>query len=280
VAHGRQQSDSMTTVSAIIPTFNGEAFIARAIESALTQTTPPNEIVVIDDASTDRTADLVAARFPRLRLLRLECNVGSGAARNAGIAASTGEIVAFLDHDDAWQAGYVAAQIKAMGTDREIVLSRTALTAVDSATGERMHVGVAALKSRESAIEQLLIGRNPFVTLSIIAVRRAALDRVGWFDPSLRLLNDRDLYLKLIDAGRFAGVATALCTKYQHDANQLYEKGGKTWLTEQLVIIDRFFADPANAGFRPLEATARRQARERVASAMAGRRTAVQQNRK
>jgi len=264
----------MTTVSAIIPTYNGETFIARAIASALAQTVPPDEIVVIDDCSTDGTANLVAQRFPHVRLVRLVSNVGSGAARNVGIAASTGEVLAFLDHDDAWQPGYVAAQAKAMASDPGIVLSRTALITVDSRTGESVRFGVAALKSRDDAIEQLLVGRNPFVTLSIVAVRRSAMDRVGWFDASLRLLNDRDLYLKLIDAGRFAGVGAALCTKYQHAGNQLYEKGGATWLAEQLTIINRFVANPANAAFRRLEPKARRRARERVAQAMAARRQA------
>ena len=100
----------MTTIAAIVPTHNGRAFIARALDSALAQSAPADEVVVVDDASTDGTADLVAERYPGIRLVRLPGNVGSGAARNAGVAASTGDLIAFLDHDDAWQPGYLAVQ--------------------------------------------------------------------------------------------------------------------------------------------------------------------------
>jgi glycosyltransferase involved in cell wall biosynthesis len=261
----------MTSVSAIIPTYNGASFIARAIGSALAQTKRSDDIVVVDDASTDGTADLVAARFPQVRLLRLERNVGSGAARNLGIAASIGEVIAFLDHDDAWHPGYVDAQAKVMDFDPRIVLSRTAVLAVDTKTGETTRFGVAAMPPRHEAIEQFLFGPSPFVTLSAIAVRRSAMDRVGWFDPSLRLLNDRDLYLRLFDAGRFAGVATTLCTKYQHEGNYLYDNQGATWLTESLRIIERYLEQPGYSEFRALKDSAVNQIRARVARAVARR---------
>ncbi|MSP89901.1 MAG: glycosyltransferase family 2 protein [Alphaproteobacteria bacterium] len=262
----------MTTLAAIIPTHNGRAFIARALDSALAQDAPADEIVVVDDASTDGTADLVAERYPTVRLVRLPRNVGSGAARNAGVAASTGELIAFLDHDDAWHPGYLAAQRALFAGAPKAILGRTGLTVIDDRRGIQSTIGVTPVADRDETIRKLLCGQNPIVTLSVVAVRRPAFEQVGGFDPNLRVLNDRDLYLKLIRSGGFTGTAQALVTKYMHGDNLLFEKGGATWLAEHLAILDHFFADPAHDRFRPLEAEARRQAQARVEQALKSQR--------
>jgi succinoglycan biosynthesis protein ExoO len=92
-------------VSVIIPAFNAETFIARAVRSALNQTEPPLEVIVADDASTDRTREVVGnliATDGRVRLIKLSTNSGPGAARNAAIQAAKGTWVALLDADDAY----------------------------------------------------------------------------------------------------------------------------------------------------------------------------------
>lgn len=86
-------------VSVIIPAYDEEAFVAEAIESCLAQTYPRVETIVVDDGSTDRTAE-IAAGYDEVELIRLRPNRGLPAARNAGVAASNGEILAFLDADD------------------------------------------------------------------------------------------------------------------------------------------------------------------------------------
>jgi succinoglycan biosynthesis protein ExoO len=100
------QSGDIMSVSVIVPAYNASGFISRAIESVLAQTRAATEIIIIDDASTDGTRDLVAslARIhPQIRLIALGVNGGPSAARNAGIAAATGDWVAILDADDAWK---------------------------------------------------------------------------------------------------------------------------------------------------------------------------------
>src|SRR5689334_21473917 len=88
-------------VSVVIPTYNRAAFLPAAIDSALSQSYPPCEILVVDDGSTDHTADVVAAYRARVRLIA-QSNQGTAAGRNAGVAASSGAYVAFLDSDDLW----------------------------------------------------------------------------------------------------------------------------------------------------------------------------------
>jgi glycosyltransferase involved in cell wall biosynthesis len=91
----------MEFISAIIPAYNRAAYIAEAIESALGQTRLPDEIVVIDDGSTDRTAEIARAFGEKVRCISQQ-NQGIGGARNAGLSAACGDWIAFLDSDDLW----------------------------------------------------------------------------------------------------------------------------------------------------------------------------------
>ncbi len=92
----------MSSISVIIPAYNAEKFIGEAIESALNQTRPAKEIVVVDDASTDRTVEIARSFGDRVTVLVNAVNSGPGHSRNAGVAASTGDYLAFLDADDKW----------------------------------------------------------------------------------------------------------------------------------------------------------------------------------
>jgi glycosyltransferase involved in cell wall biosynthesis len=107
----------MDQVSVIIPAYNRELYIGEAIESALRQTRPPDEIIVIDDGSSDRTAETARSFGSPVRCLS-QSNQGIGAARNAGLDAARGNLIAFLDSDDLWlerkleiQAAFLRAHI-------------------------------------------------------------------------------------------------------------------------------------------------------------------------
>jgi len=91
----------MTGISVIIPAYNREAYLAEAIESALGQTCPPEEIIVVDDGSTDHTAEIARSYGGIVRCTSQE-NQGAGAARNTGLKAAQGSLIAFLDSDDVW----------------------------------------------------------------------------------------------------------------------------------------------------------------------------------
>ena len=97
--------NSSTLVSIIVPAYNAEKYIADAIESVLRQTYPYFELIIVDDASTDRTAEVVQSfSDQRIKLIRHTSNKGPGAARNTAIEAARGKWIAFLDADDQWKA--------------------------------------------------------------------------------------------------------------------------------------------------------------------------------
>src|SRR5688572_29700745 len=106
-------------VSVIIPTFNRASCVGAAIASVLAQTYTPLELIVVDDGSSDHTSTVVSAFAPRLVYMQ-QTHGGVSAARNRGVAASHGELVAFLDSDDLWLPGKVAAQVALLQAHSEI----------------------------------------------------------------------------------------------------------------------------------------------------------------
>lgn len=98
----------MSSISVIIPAYNAEKYIGEAIESALAQTRAAQEVIVVDDASTDRTVEIARSFGARLQVLVYEVNTGPGHSRNIGVAHSTGEYLSFLDADDRWRPDHLA----------------------------------------------------------------------------------------------------------------------------------------------------------------------------
>src|SRR5687768_15225139 len=100
------------TVAVVIPTRNRREMVAGAVESVLAQDPPAAEVIVVDDASTDGTAEALRERFgERIDVIRSETNIERGAARNLGARSSSAELIAFLDSDDEWAPGKLVAQI-------------------------------------------------------------------------------------------------------------------------------------------------------------------------
>jgi glycosyltransferase involved in cell wall biosynthesis len=108
-------------VSVIVPTYNGSKHIRETLASVFAQSYRPLEVIVVDDGSTDSTAELVAACAPQARLIRQEQS-GHPAARNRGISASTGEFLSFLDHDDLWDPAKIQGQIECFRADPQLDL--------------------------------------------------------------------------------------------------------------------------------------------------------------
>jgi glycosyltransferase involved in cell wall biosynthesis len=193
-------------VSVVVPCFNHGRFLAEALESLLAQTYEHIEIVVVDDGSTDDTP-AVAARFAlRVRYVRQE-NRGLAAARNAGLAASGGELLNFLDADDYHEPDAIERMVAAATADPGADVFHGRHRCVDRDRNPLTSYPVAEL-SRD-AFHQLLV-KNRMICHSVL-VRRRALVGAGGFDEQLRALEDWDCWLRLAAGGcRFVAVAAAV----------------------------------------------------------------------
>ncbi|MCD6393437.1 MAG: glycosyltransferase family 2 protein, partial [Planctomycetes bacterium] len=108
------------TISVVIPAFNAEEYIGRAIDSVLAQTRQPDEIIVVDDGSTDNTAEVIKPYSPKVHYIHQE-NGGASVARNTGIEAATGQWLAFLDADDEWLPEKLSMQIEHLRCNSDLV---------------------------------------------------------------------------------------------------------------------------------------------------------------
>jgi glycosyltransferase involved in cell wall biosynthesis len=187
-------------VSVVIPAYNRAELVADAIESALAQTAPDLEVIVVDDGSTDATRDVVrayVARAPgRVRYL-WQPNQGVAAARNAGAAAARGRHVAFLDSDDLWNPEKLARQLPVLEADPALGWVSAYADVVDA--GGRRLLGRKPAQPPGSTLEELVVrGTAP---PSTFLVRREALAQVGGFDPRAAGMDELDLCLRMAQRG-------------------------------------------------------------------------------
>jgi glycosyltransferase involved in cell wall biosynthesis len=183
-------------VSVVLPVFNGELSIGRAVQSVLRQTMSDLELVVIDDGSADRTSRVVSRYSERrLKLVKLANNSGTSAARNAGISLARGEYIAFLDSDDEWLPGKLEQQI-------ETIRASSATTGI-SATGFRIHRVVSGCYEdiipdphadwQRQQLTMCALGPG-----STLMVKRDVFPQVGMFDVALRRFEDWDWMIRCL----------------------------------------------------------------------------------
>ena len=184
-----------------MPAYNAEPYLARAIESCLRQTEPPEEIIVVDDGSRDRTAE-VAESFPApVRVIRMGANQGVSAARNRGVRESTGDWLAFLDADDWFLPQKLEWQRKCIRENPNAVLVYTGFHIInlDGEQQEGYFFSQTELAWR--------VRYHCPILLSTSVLRREAFDAVEGFDPAYPAAQDWDLWLRL--AARYSVQAFA-----------------------------------------------------------------------
>jgi glycosyltransferase involved in cell wall biosynthesis len=178
-------------ISVIIPAYNAEPYIRTAIESCLSQTYPPHEIVVVDDGSTDATAAVAESFPPPVRVIRLAENMGLPTARNRGVQASTGDWLAFLDADDWFLPQKLELQRRCALENEKIVLIYNAFRIVTLDGSE-----TAGRFFSPKELLPMLRYRNR-LNASSVMLRRDAFESVGGFDPGLRAAEDWDMWLRI-----------------------------------------------------------------------------------
>jgi glycosyltransferase involved in cell wall biosynthesis len=173
---------SKPLVSVIVPVYNGENFLVDALASIRRQDYCPLEIVIIDDGSTDGTAELAATLGRDINWIRQQ-NRGPSAARNAGLALAQGEFIAFLDADDLWPHGTLQAQV-------ELLLANPAAVIV---LGRIQCIGYSGTpSSRATDSKGSLFG----VHLGSAVFRKSVFNKVGLFDENLRYSEDHDWFFR------------------------------------------------------------------------------------
>jgi glycosyltransferase involved in cell wall biosynthesis len=189
-------------VSVILPTYNRSTVLPRAVRSALAQTYPDFELIIVDDGSSDDTAAVVRALAdPRIVYLPRP-HGGAAAAENAGLARARGQFIGFLDDDDEWLPGKLAAQMAAFAG--EAPDTGVVYTGRWRIQGRRRAYGPSPriLESR-GAIHCALVRRTTFVPLVCALVRRECFAAVGVFDETLPTSNDYDLWIRMSRHYRF-----------------------------------------------------------------------------
>lgn len=224
-----------------MPSYNSQAYLSRAIESILAQHYPQDclEIVIVDDGSTDDSpliAEGYAERNSHVLALR-QPNAGPAAARNRGIAASGGELIAFLDSDDAWEPTKLARQVALYQADPELGLIHCGCRFVDQ-FGHPVDTWTRATRHAQGDV-LLDFFCDFFLILSSVVVPRRCLDAVGHFDPLLRVGEDNDLFLRLLAKYRVGCVDAPLLMRTIRPES-LSREDFDLDARNDLLILDRF----------------------------------------
>lgn len=179
-------------VSVVIPTYNRSAFLKEAVDSVLAQTAAADEVIVVDDGSTDVTPSVLKAFGPPVRSLRQE-NAGVSAARNAGIRAARGEWLAFLDSDDLWRPRKLEAQLAYLSVRPEMRICQ--VEEIWIRNGKRLNPRKYHRKPSGFCFPLLL--DRCLVSPSAVMIHRDVLEEVGLFDETLPACEDYDLWLRI-----------------------------------------------------------------------------------
>lgn len=194
----------VATISVVIPCYNAERYIGATLRSVLAQSLRPAEVIVVDDGSSDGSADVVRSGFPGVTLLR-QPNQGVAAARNHGIEHAGGDWIAFVDADDIWLPGKLAAQWALLQAHPEARIAYSAWQVWQSTEPEPPPELLAELAARADdaarwqgasgwIYPELLL--DCVVWTSTVLAQRSLLRELGGFDAALRIGEDYDLWLR------------------------------------------------------------------------------------
>jgi glycosyltransferase involved in cell wall biosynthesis len=205
-------------VSAIMPVYNGEEFLEAALRSVFAQDYDPLEVVVCDDGSTDRTAEILAS-FPEAKVVRRERG-GAAAARNAAVAAASGELVAFFDADDLWPPNRLSLQVQHLADHPEVAC----------VLGRQEWMNPPPWLTRDA-----VYGDLDGIPLLSAMIRRSVFDELGGFDASFRVAEDTDLLIRMRERGlEFAILPDIILYRRFHGANLTADHSSPSSLVRSL----------------------------------------------
>ncbi len=241
----------MPLVSVVVATNRVSPFFADALGSLAAQTYPRVEIIVVDDGSPDPSAveAIVTTTTPLGRLLH-RAHTGVSAARNAGAAESSGELLVFFDDDDVCHPERLARQAAHLMSEPNAVACYCGMRTIDAAGRVLVEADLTAVRDRLD-----IARRRTGILPCNLMMRRTAFDAVGGFDPTLRLAEDLDLVLNLSERGDFVFVPDVLSDYRLHDANTTSRHRELTLSIDR--IVRAHLARARDAGDTPLVAAHR-----------------------
>ena len=205
------------SVSVILPTFNGQKYIAEAIDSALGQTIEPYEIIVVDDGSTDSTEKIVRGYGSKVRYI-YQKNKGVSGAYNAGIAVASGNYIAFLEHDDIWAPEKNASQVRCFEDDGPLGMVYSPALLLEE--GKPSKCNVINLDDGEGEVTfAAFFAGNRVLNCSTVMIKKSVLEDVGGFLEELPLSFDYDLWLRIASKYRVACLSKPFATYRIHSGN-------------------------------------------------------------
>jgi glycosyltransferase involved in cell wall biosynthesis len=200
-------------ISVIIPTYNREAFIIRAVNSVLNQSIKVDEIIVVDDGSSDNTKEVL--KSSKIRYIKQE-NLGVSAARNTGIKAAKYEYIAFLDSDDTWHNNKISEHINYHKKNPEVKASYTKEVWIRNNK-------IISLKKYQEKEEPTFINSLSLCKIgtSTFFSHKSIFDELGFFDENLKVCEDYDLWLRILLNNKIKLIDLELTNKYAGHEEQL-----------------------------------------------------------
>jgi glycosyltransferase involved in cell wall biosynthesis len=234
------------TVTAVIPCFNSAPYVGAAVESALRQTYADIEVVVVNDGSTDDFEQAIRPFERRIRVIG-QANRGLSAARNAAVAATDSEFVAYLDADDLWEPRKIERQVKLLESTGAIGLVHTGVVHVDSDSRPMKDAKIQWSPPDRITLVNLL--EHNIITASSVLHRRSAFDGRQLFALELNICSDWDLWLRMLAAGHQIGYVDEVLTRYRiHGTNM--SRQTERLLIERAVVMERVLATSSDEEVR------------------------------
>jgi glycosyltransferase involved in cell wall biosynthesis len=243
----------MPAVTVICPTYNAAAFIEPTIQSVLHQTYRDFEFIVVDDGSTDHTKQVIEKYANKIRYVYKE-NGGQSSSRNAGIRIAQGKYIALIDHDDLWLPNKLELQVQEIAKSDSTGLVTCSCTGFRDGKDTGTHTPRINSLNRKQLIKRLLLG-NVIGSCSTILVRAECFQKLGFFDESLRMAEDWDLYLRIAQSYDIRCVEQPLVRYRWHNRNYS-NASAEINLSNELTVLGKMFKQPRFKHKRLLRARA------------------------
>ena len=253
----------MPKVSVIIPTHNRCNFLKTAIQSVLNQTYQDFELLVVNDASTDRTEEILYGfDDKRIKYIKHESNKGGAITRNTGIMEARGEYIAFLDDDDEWLPEKLGLQVALL--DKKSIEVGGIYTGYERIERSSGHLIQQIIPIKRGELYNALLRENCIGTTSSVLLRRVCFDAVGLFDESLPRWQDYDMWIRIARKFHFDFVPQVLLKYYVHDKVRIsdnpeamqeaikimYRKYMDTSLVSRKIVSEHYLALGINYCYR------------------------------